>query len=384
MQKVYFDNAATTAVYPEVIAVMTKVLQNTFGNPSATHGLGRTSKSTVEQARISIRKNLKVQHGEIYFTSGGTEANNLVLQNAVQYLEVDHLITSRIEHHAVLRVVEEFGKRYQHCQISYVNVLADGHIDLLHLEELLQQKSAKSLVSLMHVNNEIGTVLPMDRVGQLCKHYDSYFHSDMVQSIGRYSTNETLQDVDFATGSGHKFHGPKGIGFLYVKKGVPMHSMLFGGTQEKGVRPGTESVHNIAGMAKALEIVVKNYDEVYPEIQNLKKYFCEQLSIRIPRVLFNGLSEHSDRKNSATILNVTFPVSTEKAQMLLFHLDLNGIACSRGSACQSGSSKPSHVLGQIQSLDALKKASLRFSFSEYNTKKEVDYTVNLLQEYLAS
>ncbi|MFD2561133.1 cysteine desulfurase family protein [Aquimarina rubra] len=380
MQKVYFDSAATTQVRPEVIDKMALVLKEDYGNPSSTHGFGRSAKNHIEQARKNIAKYLGVKASEIIFTSGGTEADNLALNSAVRDLEVQHIITSKIEHHAVLHTVQEI-QSHTNISVSYVNINKDGSIDYSHLEKLLKETPEKTLVSLMHVNNEVGTILDIQKVGDLCKQYEALFHSDMVQSIGHLDVNLSGLHVDFTAVSAHKFHGPKGVGFAYIKKNSGLKPLIYGGEQERGYRGGTEGVHNIAGMDEALRLAYENLEEEKTYISNLKQYFVDQLRQNIDGVKFNA--NCCDLGHSTyTLINVCLPISQEKAGILLFQLDIKGIACSKGSACQSGSSKGSHVLAEILSEEDMLKPSVRFSFSKYNTKGEVDYVVEVLKEFI--
>ncbi|MHA7059378.1 cysteine desulfurase family protein [Aquimarina sp. M1] len=380
MQKVYFDSAATTQLRPEVIDKMTLVLKEDYGNPSSTHGFGRSAKNHIEQARKNIAKYLGVKASEVVFTSGGTEADNLALNSAVRDLGIAHIITSKIEHHAVLHTVQEI-QSHTNILVSYVHINTDGSIDYNHLEKLLQATSEKTLVSLMHVNNEIGTILDITKVGKLCEKYEALFHSDMVQSIGHLNVNLSELNVDFTAVSAHKFHGPKGVGFAYIKKNSGLKPLIYGGEQERGYRGGTEGVHNIAGMDEALRLAYEHMDEEKEYISNLKQYFIDQLKGQIDGVKFNA--NCCDVGHSTyTLINVCLPVSKEKASILLFQLDINGIACSKGSACQSGSNKGSHVLTEILSEEDMQKPSIRFSFSKYNTKEEVDYVITVLKKFI--
>lgn len=371
MRKTYLDNAATTPVRPEVISEMAKVLAEDFGNASSSHSFGRHAKSVVEMARKSIAKQLNASAQEIIFTSCGTEADNWILRTAARDLGVRRILTSKMEHHAVLHAAEAIAAEF-HIQLEFVRILPDGNIDLGHLQELLQA-DIPTLVSLMHVNNEIGTVLDLDAVGKLCRENGAYFHSDTVQSVGKYRFDLQQVPVDFIVASAHKFHGPKGIGFAYVRKGIVLQPMLFGGEQEKGLRAGTESVHNIAGMAKALELAGEHLETESAYIASLKTYTIAQLQQHFSGVKFNGADTFYN------IVNACLPIVPEKTSMILFTLDMKGIAVSRGSACQSGSAKPSHVLAEILSDDDLKKPSLRISFSHYNTTEDVDYLIDALQ-----
>ena len=377
MKSVYLDNAATTAILPEVVNTMTEVLTNTFGNPSSTHNYGRNAKAIVEQARKTIAKQLNVSSSEIIFTSGGTEADNLILQSAVKDLGVKTIITTKIEHHAVLNTIIYLSEHYD-VEIIYLDLDESGQINYNQLDEFLNNKD-NVLVSLMHVNNEIGNILDIKKVANLCQENKALFHSDTVQSIGHY--NLDLQDikVDFAAVSAHKFHGPKGVGFAFIRKNSGLHPIIFGGEQERGQRAGTEALHNIAGLETAFKIAYQNLETDKTYITNLKSYCLKQLKKQIPSVKFNGLSDTLE--NSAyTIINMRLPEISKDATMVQFHLDLKGIACSRGSACQSGSTKNSHVLEEILAKEALKKASLRVSFSKFNTKEDLDYLVDVLKE----
>ncbi len=380
MQKIYFDSAATTSLRPEVIDTMVSVLKEDFGNPSSTHTYGRSAKNHIEHARKNIAKHLGVKASEIIFTSGGTEADNLALNSAVRDLGIQHIITSRIEHHAVLHTIQKIQSQTG-VTVSYVNINTDGSVDYAHLEQLLDSISSKKLVSLMHINNEVGTILDIHRVGNLCKEYDSLFHSDMVQSIGHFDVNLKELHIDFTAASAHKFHGPKGVGFAYIRKNSGIRPLIYGGEQERGHRGGTEGVHNIAGMDTALQLAYEHLDEEKAYVSDLKKYFIDQLHQHIPGIKFNA--NCNDMVHSTyTLINVCVPVSPEKAGILLFQLDIQGIACSKGSACQSGSSMGSHVLTEILSEEDLQKPSIRFSFSKYNTKDEVDYVIEHLKNFI--
>ena len=372
MEKIYLDNAATTALRPEVIAEMVSVLQNEFGNPSSSHSFGRSAKSKLELARKTIAQLLNVSSQEIIFTSGATEANNWILQNAVTNLKVKRIITSKIEHHAVLHAVEFLQKEHD-IQIDFVKIKADSSVDINHLMELLSQE-IPTLVSLMHVNNEIGTVLDLAEIAQICKQHSVYFHSDTVQSVGKMEMDLQEIPVDFIVASAHKFHGPKGIGFAFIRKGTPINPIFHGGEQEKGIRPGTESLHNIVGMAKALQLSYENLENDRNHVQELKKYAVEQFQNHFPNVTFNGTTENT----FYTILSVRLPMADSKSGMLLFSLDMKGIAVSRGSACQSGSARPSHVLAEFLNKDEVVKPSIRVSFSHLSTKKEIDTLIEAL------
>ncbi|TQD39300.1 cysteine desulfurase family protein [Haloflavibacter putidus] len=380
MKNVYLDSAATTQMRKEVVDRMTDVLHSTFGNPSSTHTFGRSAKAIVEDARKTIAKYLNVSASEIIFTSGGTEADNLALNSAIRDLDVKRIITSKIEHHAVLYTVAQL-KNCHDIEIEYVDLLEDGNVDLDDLEKRLKASNQKTLVSLMHINNEIGNMLDIEKTGNLCKEYNALFHSDTVQSIGHYEMDLKALPVDFTAVSAHKFHGPKGVGFAYVRKNTGVKPLIFGGEQERGVRAGTEGVHNIVGLAEAFKIAYDNLAEEKAYTTNLKKHFIEQLKANIPNVKFNGTSGSLD-KSTYTLVNVCLPISAEKAGMLLFQLDLKGIACSKGSACQSGSEKGSHVLNAILPKEDLNRPSIRFSFSSFNTKEDLDYVVQTLSDYI--
>lgn len=380
MKKVYLDNAATTQMREQVIEKMTRVMKEFYGNPSSVHSYGRSSKSLIENARKTVAGFLKVSASEIIFTSGGTEADNLVLNSAVRDLGVTRIITSRIEHHAVLYTLDQLRACYK-IEVVYVHLDKNASVDLNHLEELLKASDEKTLVSLMHINNEIGNLLDIKTVGAMCRSYNALFHSDTVQSVGHYELDLNEIPVDFIAASAHKFHGPKGVGFAFVRKHSGLKPLIFGGEQERGHRAGTESVHNIVGLETAMKLAYENLPEEREYISSIKNYFIRQLEGNIPGVKFNGTCKDPG-KSTYTLINVCLPVSQEKAQLLLFQLDLKGIACSRGSACQSGSDKGSHVLGAFLSEEDLNKPSLRFSFSSYNTMEEIDYVVNLLKEFL--
>jgi len=382
MQKVYLDNAATTQVRQEVIERMQEALAQHYGNPSSTHSFGRSAKTAVEQARKTIAKTLNAQPSEIIFTSGGTEADNMILRCAVRDLEVKTIITSKIEHHAVLHTVEELEKEYG-INLWFVDLDEFGNPDLGHLETLLKKDDSKKLVSLMHVNNEIGNITDIAAVGELCKANNALFHSDTVQSIGHYPWDVQGVHVDFLAAAAHKFHGPKGIGFAYIRKNSGLKPLILGGSQERGFRAGTESFHNIVGLEEAF---IKSYEHLEEEtttIRELKRYFVERVLAEVPGAECNGLSGDME-KSTYTLANIRLPFDKQKGLMLLFHLDMKGIACSKGSACQSGSNQGSHVLNEILSGDELDKPSLRFSFSMYNTKEELDYTVEVLKEFANS
>ena len=372
--RVYLDNAATTQLAPEVLEVMIPIFTNEFGNPSSTHFYGRQAKASIETSRRKIAKLLNCQPSEIIFTSGGTEADNMALYSSVHQMGVKHIITSSIEHHAVGHTAEAIEKEGL-ARISYVKLDAKGNVDLADLEQLLQTED-KTLVSLMHANNEISTILPLQKVSQLCRKYDALFHSDTVQTMGHYPFDLQELDIDFITGAAHKFHGPKGIGFLYINKKVKVEALIHGGSQERGLRGGTENIYGIVGIAKALELAYEDLTEHQNHVQGLKSYMIDQLnSIFSNDIYIHG--ESNPEKSLYTVLNVCFP-KTDKTGMLLFTLDLKGVACSGGSACSSGSAKGSHVLEGINADP--NRPNVRFSFSRYTTKEEIDFALKMIKE----
>lgn len=380
MDSIYLDNAATTPVLPEVVEKMKQVLSVSFGNPSSIHSQGRAAKALIEQTRKSIAKELGALPSEIIFTSGGTEGDNMVLQGAVRGLGVETIITSKIEHHAVIHAVENLEK-FDQTKVQYVQVLSDGTPDLVDLERLLQHDNSKKLVSLMHVNNELGTISDLEAIGSLCQKNNAFFHSDTVQSIGHYRLNLKELPIDFAVAAAHKFHGPKGIGFVYIRKETGLQSLLFGGGQERGLRAGTESVHNIVGLGEAFSHAYSNLDSDKSHIEDLKMYCINQFKSTFSDLSFNGCCDDLT-KSTYTIVNLRIPMSPEKANLLGFNLDLKGICCSKGSACQAGSETGSHVLNYILSEKQLQSPSIRVSFSKYNTKQDVDQLVEVLREYI--
>ncbi|MBT8185647.1 MAG: cysteine desulfurase [Eudoraea sp.] len=379
MRKVYLDNAATTPVREEVIGQMQDALANCFGNPSSTHGFGRTAKTGIEQARKTVAKYLNAHPSEIIFTSGGTEADNMILRCAVRDLGVTTIITSKTEHHAVLHTSEELVKEFG-VKLLFVKLDEYGNPDLAHLEALLENDESKKLVSLMHVNNEIGNIIDIAAISRLCKEKGALIHSDTVQSIGHYTWDVQEVPIDFMTAAAHKFHGPKGVGFAFIRKNAGLKPFIFGGSQERGFRAGTEPFHNIIGLETAFRAAYDNLEEETTYVRGLKKYFISELSRVIPDVRFNGYSGDLE-KSTYTLVNVRLPFSKDKATMLEFHLDLKGVACSKGSACQSGSNRGSHVLTEILGEKELQQPSVRFSFSKYNTREELDYVIGVLQAF---
>ena len=382
MDKIYFDNAATTQIDLKVIEQMQSVMSYNFGNPNSTHSYGRSSRTLIEKTRKTIANQFNASTSEIYFTSCGTESDNMVLISAVRDLNVKTIITSKVEHKAVLNVVK-YLEKIESIDLKYVNVSNDGLIDYNHLQTLLKKCSNKCLVSLMHINNEIGSKLDLNLVGNLCKDNNALFHSDTVQSIGKYEFDLSKLNIDFIVGSAHKFHGPKGIGFVYINKNLKLNPFVIGGNQERGMRAGTESVHNISGMELAFINSYTNIQENNNHISSLKSTFIKKIKKDIPEIKFNGSCD-DDLLSSFSILNICLPIPKEKAVLLDFNLDMKGIACSRGSACQSGSITGSHVLNSILSDEDLNKPSLRFSFSKHNNNKEVEKVINVLKEFIDS
>ena len=379
MQKIYLDNAATTPIREEVIEKMQDTLANCFGNPSSTHAFGRTAKTGIEKARKTVAKYLNAHPSEIIFTSGGTEADNMILRCAVRDLGVKTIITSKTEHHAVLHTSEELVNEFG-INLLFVDLDAYGNPDLDHLEKLFMTDDSKKLVSLMHVNNEIGNIIDIGAICNLCKENGVLIHSDTVQSIGHYAWDVQETPIDFMTAAAHKFHGPKGIGFAFIRKNAGLKPMIFGGGQERGFRAGTEPLHNIIGLETAFKIAYDNLEEETAHMLGLKEYFINELTRAIPNVKFNGYSGDLE-KSTYTLVSARLPFSKDKALMLQFHLDLKGVACSKGSACQSGSNKGSHVLSALLNDEELEKPSVRFSFSSYNTREELDYVIGVLKEF---
>ena len=377
MKKVYLDNAATTPIISQVIQTITEVMTETYGNPSSAHQFGRKARTIVEEARKGIAKHFNITASEVVFTAGGSEADNLILRNAVENLGVKRIITSKIEHHAVLHTVEALEKEHN-ISVSFVDVNEKGEIDYGHLEKLLAESEQKTLVSLMDINNEIGNILDLKKICSLCKNYNALFHSDTVQAIGHYRIDLQETPIDFMVASAHKFHGPKGVGFAVIKKGFGIKPMLVGGEQERGARAGTENVHNIAGMYKALDIAIAEMDKDAKYVCDLKRYFIKQLKNIDNNIQFNGLSAEEDGC-SYIVLNVRF---TKDLPMFLFNLDLKGIAASGGSACQSGSNKGSHVLNAILSPEDAMKTSVRFSLSKFTKIEEIDYTLEVIKHLI--
>lgn len=372
--RIYFDNAATTPIDPLVVEEMLPYLSNHFGNPSSIYSYGRENRLAIEKARKTVASILGAQPAEIFFTSGGTESSNTAIFNAIRSLGCKRIITSPIEHHATLHTVEHLAKNSE-ASLEYVHILPNGHIDLIDLERKLSSSDIKTLVTLMHANNEIGNITDIKTVGELCKKYHAIFHADTVQTVGHFPIDLSTLHVDFITGAGHKFHGPKGIGVLYISQRNKINPFIHGGGQERNMRAGTENIYGIIGFSKALEIANKHYAEDSAYIQSLKKHLKQQLSQKVPGIIFNGDPEGN---SLYTVLSVGFP-HTEKSEMLLFNLDIHNICVSGGSACSSGANQGSHV---INALTKQKQSTVRFSFSKYNTIEEIDKVVDTLVKLL--
>jgi cysteine desulfurase len=373
MQRIYFDNAATTPLDPEVFEIMKPFFTEKFGNPSSIYSYGRETRMAIENARKSVAKILNAHPAEIFFTSGGTESTNPAINAAVNDLGCKHIISSPLEHHATLHCIEHLTKDCG-IRLSHVKVFADGQIDYDDLETLLKDSQEKTLVSLMHANNEIGTITDIERVGNLCKKYNAIFNADTVQTVGHFPIDLRSLPVHFINAAAHKFHGPKGVGMLYINENVKIHPYINGGSQERGMRAGTENIYGIVGFAKALEIATEHLAEESEHIKDVRNYMKESLSKNIPGVYFNG---DPNEKSLYTVLSVAFP-KTEKSEMLLFNLDINNICASGGSACTSGVEAGSHVIRAISQNP--NQITVRFSFSKYNTKEEVDVVVEKLKE----
>lgn len=369
MKRVYLDNAATTPLDKQVITEMANVMENFYGNPSAIHALGREVRTLVEKARKTVAGLLNASPSEIFFTSGGTEADNTAIRCGITAYNIKHAITSKIEHHAVEHTLNMLLKAGIIDKLSFVNIDKKGNIDYHHLEELLQT-NGRSFVSLMHANNELGTLTDIEKVGDICEKYEAIFHTDTVQTMGHYQHDVRQLKAHFLVCAAHKLHGPKGVGFLYVNNNIKIAPMIYGGAQERNMRGGTENVYGIVGLAKALEIAYADMQEHQNYIQELKDYLKSQLTAEIPGIAFNG--ETDADKSLYTVLNVSFP-EMDMADMLLFNLDINGICASGGSACSSGSNIGSHVLNGINSDP--NRPAVRFSFSKFNTKQELDYVI---------
>lgn len=375
MDRIYFDNAATTALDKEVLDAMLPYMTSHFGNPSSIYSYGRESRMAIETARKTVARLLNAHPGEIFFTSGGTESNNTAILSSIRDLGCKHIITSPIEHHAVLHTVQHYDCNDE-VSSSFVKLLPNGHVDLEDLEEQLASHEERCLVTLMHANNEIGNLLDIDAVGTICKKYNAIFHSDCVQTVGHYPLDLRNTPIHFISAAGHKFHGPKGSGMLYVNDNIKIKPFIFGGGQERNLRAGTENLYGIVGFAKALEIAMKEYEKDRNYIQSMKTYMIRQLRSEIAGVQFNGDQEG---RCLYTVLSVAFP-KTEKSEMILFNLDINNICVSGGSACSSGADIGSHVIRAINNNPNL--VTVRFSFSKNNNIKEVDTVIEKLKELI--
>lgn len=375
MNRIYFDNAATTSLDPDVLESMMPFLTEKFGNPSSVYSYGRETKLAIENARKTVARILNANPGEIFFTSGGTESTNTAITAAIRDLGCKHIITSPLEHHATLHTVEHM-EHFGLAKLSYVKLTDKGHVDLEHLEELLAGSPDRTVVTLMHANNEIGNLLKIKAVGELCRKYDAIFHSDTVQTVGHYPFNLKDLYIHFLNGAGHKFHGPKGVGILYVNENITIKPYINGGSQERNMRAGTENLYGIVGFAKALEKATERYEQDSEYVKGLKLYMAEQLKAKFPGVEFNGDTFGS---SLYTVLNVSFPMN-EKSDMLLFNLDMAGICVSGGSACTSGANSVSHVIKAISNGHSTEVVPIRFSFSRHNTQAEVDAVIAKLQE----
>lgn len=371
--RVYLDNAATTPLDAEVLKEMTSVMESHFGNPSSIHGHGREARALVERARKTVAGLLHAAPSEIFFTSGGTEADNMAIRSGIASYGIGHAVTARTEHHAVLHTLEDLERRGQ-IRLSYVNIDERGNVDLNHLEELVSKE--KSFVSLMHANNELGTLTDIEAVGEICERHAALFHCDTVQTMGHYRHDVQKLKVHFLVCAAHKLHGPKGVGFMYINSDVKIAPMISGGAQERNMRGGTENIYGIAGLAKALEIAYRDMDEHHAHIQGIKSYMKEQLE-KIPGVTFNGETEPS--RSLYTVLNASFP-EMEMADMLLFNMDIAGVSVSGGSACSSGTNIGSHVLEAIGANPD--RPAIRFSFSKFTTREEIDYAILKLRDAL--
>ncbi len=374
-KRIYFDNAATTPLDPDVLSAMMPYLTEHFGNPSSIYSYGRETRMAIENARKSVAKILNAHPSEIFFTSGGTESSNTAINAAVFDLGCKHIITSPVEHHATLHTVEHIHQKHK-IKLSYVSALENGHIDLHHLEQILAGATEKCFVTLMHANNEIGNITNINTVGDICKKYNAIFHSDTVQTVGHFPFNLRELPVHFITGAAHKFHGPKGVGMLYINENIKINPFIKGGAQERNMRAGTENVYGIVGFAKALEIATANYSTQSQYIRSLKLYMMEQLQQHINGVSFNG---DTSVESLYTVLNVSFP-KTEKSEMLLFNLDIHNICASGGSACTSGTDQGSHVIRAFNNNP--NRVAVRFSFSRHNTKEEIDEVLKQLQQFI--
>ena len=372
--RVYLDNAATTQIAPEVIDYMSELMKSDYANPSSIHHGGRKSRIIIENARKKVSSFLNTSPGNIFFTSGGTEADNMAIRCGILDNNISHAITSSISHKAVIYPLEELRDKNK-ITLNYIKFDNNGKIDLAHLEELLKN-SPRTFVSIMHANNEIGTIQPINEIGELCQKYNAIFHCDTVQTMAHYPIDLQKINVDFITGSAHKFHGPKGVGFIYISDNINIKPFISGGSQERNMRAGTENVHAIAGLAKAMELSFLNMDKDKDYISELKQYMIDQLKLNVNDIEFNANCIDFD-SSLFKILSVSFPKISE-SEMLLFNLDIHGISCSGGSACSAGNMSGSHVLDEI--CKDSNRIGVRFSFSRYNTKEEIDYTIEKIKE----
>jgi cysteine desulfurase len=377
MERIYLDNAATTPLDPEVIAEMVNVMQRYYGNPSSIHAQGREVRTLIEKARKTVAGLLNATPAEIFFTSGGTEADNTAIRSGIAAFNIKHAITSKIEHHAVEHTLNILLQQGVIDKLSFVNVDSKGNIDYEHLEELLKN-NGRSFVSLMHANNEIGTLTDIERVGDICETYDAIYHCDTVQTMGHYKHDVRKLKAHFIVCAAHKLHGPKGVGFLYVNHAIKISPMISGGAQERNMRGGTENVYGIVGLAKALQMAYAEMEQHHSYIQELKTYLKDKLSTDVPDLFFNG--ETDPDKSLYTVLNVSFP-AMDMSDMLLFNLDISGVSASGGSACSSGSNIGSHVLTGIAADP--NRPSIRFSFSKYNTREELDFVVDKVKQIVS-
>jgi cysteine desulfurase len=376
MQRVYFDNAATTPISEEVIEAMLPVLRGQFGNPSSIHAEGRSVRAVVESARKTVAQAIGASTAEIFFTSGGTESNNMAIKCAVRDLGVRRIISSPTEHHCGLHAIEAEQKN-DHVEVMWLPVDELGHVDMQALEQTLQESAGiKTLVSIMHANNEIGTMNDLEKISALCRQYGALYHCDTVQTIGHFPINVQKTPLNFLAGAAHKFHGPKGVGFIYINAESPIKPFIDGGAQERNMRGGTENVYGIVGLAKALELAVNNMESRTEHIRDVRNYLKERLLESFDDIQFNG---DYDGACLFTVLSVSFPPSP-KNELLLLSLDIAGVSASGGSACSSGAEKGSHVLEAIGADPARK--SIRFSFSHYNTREEVDFVIEKLKTIL--
>ncbi|MFV0304137.1 MAG: cysteine desulfurase family protein [Moheibacter sp.] len=376
MHKIYLDNAASTPIHKEVIEAMAECMQNIYGNPSSPHIYGREARAKLELSRKKIAELLNVSSSEIIFTSCGTESNNLIIRSSVDFLGVTRIITSDLEHKCVKETVEEM-KTVHNVEVLKVKVDKTGTIDYEDLEQKLKSSDKKTLVTLMHANNEIGNLLDVERVQKMCQENKAYFHTDTVQTMGHYSLDLKALNLDFASCSAHKIYGPKGVGFAYIKKTIGFRPQITGGGQERNLRSGTENVYGVVGLAKAFEMSIKDLENHKNHIEELKKYTIEQLQTHIPEVKFNGLSADLE-KSLYTVLSVRLPF---KDPLIGFELELKGIAVTQGSACSSGASKVSTVIENLLTPEQIESTTpLRVSFSCYNTKEEIDSFVGVLKK----